>query len=128
VEDALPNDSDQILNEGEITGDLLTGLKDGRLRGFGGATRRWFGQCIRRDPMHIEQRDWVPYSGWPIPASELDAWSPAAERFFRIEGKSYADQLYRKLGKSPPSWREGELLTHFAIYNARIDLGALRHR
>src|ERR1700722_19013254 len=57
--DALPNDSDQILNEGEVTGDPFTGLMEGRVRGLGGATRRWFSQCIRLDPIDIEQRDWV---------------------------------------------------------------------
>jgi choline dehydrogenase-like flavoprotein len=126
--DALPNHSDQILNEGEITGDPFTGLTEGRVRGLGGATRLWFGQCIRLDPIDVEQRDWVPYSGWPISSSELDAWYPGAERFFRIEGESYDDQLYRKVGKVPPLWREGELRSHFTIYTPRINLGALHYR
>lgn len=126
--DALPNDSDQILNEGEITGDPFTGLTEGRIRGFGGATRRWFGQCIRFDSIDLEQRDWVPYSGWPISPDELDVWYPGAERFFHIEGESYDDHLYRKVGKAPPLWREEELRAHFTVYTPRINLGALHHR
>lgn len=47
--DEMANDSDQILYEGEVTGDLFTGLTDGRVRGRGAATRRWFGQGIRLD-------------------------------------------------------------------------------
>ena len=70
--DALPNDPDQILIEGEITGDAFE--PHGRsLKRFGGATRRWFGQFIRLDAIDFERRDWVPNSGWPIPPSELDA-------------------------------------------------------
>jgi choline dehydrogenase-like flavoprotein len=121
--DVLANDYDQILNKGEITGDPFTGRIDGPVRGFGGATRQWFGQCIRFDPIDFEQRDWVPYSGWLMPPTELDAWYPGAERFFRIEGESYNDQLFRKLSKVSPS-----LLTHLTIYTTSINLGALCHR
>ena len=43
-----------------------------RLRMFGGSTNHWDGRCAPLDPIDFEQRDWIPYSGWPITRTELD--------------------------------------------------------
>ena len=43
-----------------------------RLRMFGGSTNHWDGRCAPLDPIDFEQRDWIPYSGWPITRAELD--------------------------------------------------------
>jgi choline dehydrogenase-like flavoprotein len=126
--DVRPEKSDQLLNEGEIAGQPFTGLTSGRVRAFGGATRLWFGQCIRLEEIDLGERDWVPYSGWPISMTELAPWYQHAERFFRLEGQPYDEQIYRNLGMSPPAWRAGELCTHFTIYTPRVNLGNLFHR
>ncbi len=126
--DVRPQNSDQALNEGEIAGQQFTGLTSGRVRAFGGATRLWFGQCIRLEEIDLGERDWVPYSGWPISMTELAPWYQHAERFFRLEGEPYDEQIYRNLGMSPPAWRGGELCTHFTIYTPRVNLGNLFYR
>jgi choline dehydrogenase-like flavoprotein len=123
-----PDKSDQSLNEGEIVGQPFTGLTSGRARAFGGATRLWFGQCIRLGNIDLEERDWVPHSGWPISMTDLAPWYQHAERFFRLEGEPYDEQVYRNLGMSAPAWRGGELCTHFTIYTPRVNLGNLFYR
>ena len=126
--DVRPQKSDQVLNEGEIAGQQFTGLTSGRVRAFGGSTRLWFGQCIRLEDIDLEERDWVPYSGWPISMTELAPWYQHAERFFRLEGEPYDEQVYRNFGMSPPAWSDGELCTHFTIYTPNVDLGDLFYR
>jgi choline dehydrogenase-like flavoprotein len=126
--DVLPQHRNQALNECEVTGHPLTGLTNGRVRAFGGATRLWFGQCIRLEQIDLTRREWVPYSGWPISLTDLAPWYQRAERFFRMEGEPYDEQVYRNFGMPPPLWRDGELCTHFTIYTPRIDLGELFYR
>jgi choline dehydrogenase-like flavoprotein len=43
-----------------------------RLRMFGGSTNHWDGRCAPLDPIDFEQRDWIPYSGWPMTRADLD--------------------------------------------------------
>jgi choline dehydrogenase-like flavoprotein len=126
--DVRPESSNQALNEGEIAGETFTGLTSGRVRALGGATRLWFGQCMRLDQIDLRRREWVPHSGWPISMADLAPWYERAEQFFRLEGQHYEDQVYRDLGMSPPAWRDGSLCTHFSIYTPRIDLGRLFYR
>ena len=126
--DVRPQKSDQALNEGEIAGEQFAGLTGGRVRAFGGATRLWFGQCIRLEEIDLRERKWVPYSGWPISMTDLAPWYQDAERFFRLEGEAYDDRIYHNLGVSPPAWRGGELCTHFTIYTPRVNLGSLFYR
>jgi choline dehydrogenase-like flavoprotein len=126
--DVRPQKSDQVLNEGEIAGQQFTGLTSGRVRAFGGSTRLWFGQCIRLEDIDLVERDWVPYSGWPISMTELAPWYQHAERFFRLEGEPYDEQVYRNFGTSPPAWSDGELCTHFTIYTPNVNLGSLFYR
>jgi choline dehydrogenase-like flavoprotein len=126
--DVRPKASDQVHNEGEIAGQPFTGLISGRVRALGGATRLWFGQCIRLEQIDLTQRNWVSYSGWPISMADLGPWYERAEQFFHLEGERYDDQIYRNFGLSPPAWPDGELCTHFTIYTPRIDLGHLFYR
>lgn len=126
--DVLPEKNVQALNHGEVDGLPFTGLTGGRLRALGGATRLWFGQCIRFDQIDLTHRDWVPHSGWPMTMTELVPWYQKAERFFHLDGRPYNEQIYRNLGASPPMWSEGELRTHFTIYTPRVDMGDLYYR
>jgi choline dehydrogenase-like flavoprotein len=126
--DVRPKKIDQALNTGEVVGQRYAGLTNGRMRALGGATRLWFGQCIRLEEIDLAKRHWVPYSGWPISMEDLAPWYQRAEQFFELEGERYDEQIYRNLGMSPPAWYDGELCTHFTIYTPRIDLGRLLYR
>ena len=62
------------LNEGENVGEPYYDLESARLRFFGGTTAIWGGRCAHLDPIDFERRDWVPHSGWPFAAAELEPW------------------------------------------------------
>ena len=62
------------LNAGECIGEPYYDLQSARLRFFGGTTAIWGGRCAHLDPIDFERRDWVPHSGWPFGAAELEPW------------------------------------------------------
>ena len=66
------------LNAGVNVGENYYDLEDSRLRFFGGTTAIWGGRSAELDPIDFETRSWVPFSGWPFPASELRPWYDAA--------------------------------------------------
>ena len=49
-----------------------------RARYFGGSCNLWAGRSMPLSPLDFERRDWVPYSGWPIPYAEVAKYYPAA--------------------------------------------------
>jgi choline dehydrogenase-like flavoprotein len=56
-------------------------LESGRL---GDTTSAWYGRIGPLDEIDFEQRDWVPLSGWPIPASVVPEYAPRAAGFFGL--------------------------------------------
>lgn len=46
----------------------------GRYRLFGGSTSRWAGRRAELDPIDLIEREWIPFSGWPIDFGQLDAY------------------------------------------------------
>jgi choline dehydrogenase-like flavoprotein len=123
-----PEKADQELNDGEVAGLFYSGLTQGRTRALGGATKLWFGQCIRFDSIDFEKRSWVPYSGWPITAADLSPWYDRAEHMFSIHGERYDEEVYKKVGTSAPAWDRDSIRTHFTIYSPNLDLGGLYSR
>ena len=96
--DREPRWNDDRLS-GEVAGPQFDGFENGRARAFGGATRLWFGQCIRLDPIDFEKRDWVPYSGWPIGLRDLGTYYDRAETFLGLERVDYhAGRLWSRFG------------------------------
>lgn len=45
-----------------------------RVRGLGGGSTLWGGRCVPFDPIDLEERPWVPWSGWPLAYGELRTW------------------------------------------------------
>ena len=123
-----PEDADQELNTGEVAGLAYRGLTLGRARALGGATKLWFGQCIRFDPIDFEKRPWVRYSGWPLSAAELAEWYDRAEKMFSIGGQTYDEEIFAKMGMCSPAWSRNSIRTHFTIYSPKVDLGSLYGR
>lgn len=72
------------LNAGANAGEDYYDLEDARLRFFGGTTAIWGGRSAELDPIDFETRSWVPFSGWPFPASELRPWYDAAYRLLGL--------------------------------------------
>ncbi|MGE5506175.1 MAG: GMC oxidoreductase [Actinomycetota bacterium] len=45
-----------------------------RRRGLGGTSALWGGRCVPFDPIDLEERPHVPWSGWPMDWAELRRW------------------------------------------------------
>jgi choline dehydrogenase-like flavoprotein len=45
-----------------------------RCRGLGGTSALWGGRCVSFDPIDVEERAHIPWSGWPIAWDELRRW------------------------------------------------------
>jgi choline dehydrogenase-like flavoprotein len=127
-----PGQDDADWLAGQSTDFTLSGLVNGRVRALGGATRRWFGQCIRLDPIDFERRPWVPYSGWPITAQDLDAYYDRAERFVGTAPHGYDARNWSRFGMRDPGFDQDGLMPRFTIYCPKPDFAAalgrrLRH-
>ena len=72
------------LNAGENVGEPYYALESARLRFFGGTTAIWGGRCAHLDPIDFERRDWVPHSGWPFEAAELEPWYAEAREMLGL--------------------------------------------
>jgi choline dehydrogenase-like flavoprotein len=109
---ALQRDDDtQALYEGENVGHPYYPLHEARARFCGGSANYWdidlgdgrFGGLRLRplDPIDFEQRDWIPYSGWPFGRSRLEPFYERAQATFDIKEPSYATDLWDDPGDRP---------------------------
>jgi choline dehydrogenase-like flavoprotein len=57
-------------------------LEENRRRVWGGSTVAWGGRAVPFDPIDFERRDWVPHSGWPIRATDLDPYYAEAGKLY----------------------------------------------
>jgi len=119
----------QKLYEGKETGVAYTAMDGGRLRYLGGSTNHWGGWCRPLDPIDFEDRDAVPYSGWPFPRSEIEPYFARAQALVEAGPWVYdkageaASDSGPLLGLAPggvyTSWfqfsktKDGVLPTHF---------------
>src|SRR6476620_8141741 len=79
--DLARDDKTQSLYKGDNIGYPYYALDEARARFLGGSANYWDtdlgnhrpGVRLRPlDPIDFEERDWVPYSGWPFDRSHLD--------------------------------------------------------
>ena len=83
------SDESQEIYNGEIVSkhNLAYGLKDSRMRYFGGSTNCWAGLCGEFDEEDFLERDWINLSGWPIFKKDLDPYYNEASKFLNIDRK-----------------------------------------
>jgi choline dehydrogenase-like flavoprotein len=79
-----PELSAQRLYAGTSTGRGYWPLHGCRFRLFGGTSNRWGGWCRPLDSLDLEQRDWVPNSGWPIARADLEAYEHDAAALLEL--------------------------------------------
>jgi len=63
-------------------------------RYFGGTTNHWGGWCLPLDPIDFEQRDGLPYRGWPIDRSVLDPWYEKAQPVLKLGPFDYRPESW----------------------------------
>ena len=106
-----PDKTTQSLYYGENIGIPYYPLDTARGRFFSGTAHYWGvklpgqGMGVRLRPLDsidFEERDWVPYSGWPFDKSHLDPYYLRAQNFLKIgpytyEPEDWADKDQRPL-------------------------------
>jgi choline dehydrogenase-like flavoprotein len=91
----------QSLYTGAITGVPYHQLHAARLRYFGGTTGHWGGCCWPLNENDFEQRDWIPYSGWPFSRRELDPYYIKAQDVVEIGPFNYNEAYWSEEGDQP---------------------------
>lgn len=104
------DDQTQQLYEGRSVGQKLHPLSTERLRFFGGSTNHWSGGCRPFDAQDLAARSYIPDSGWPIGASDLDPYYRRAQAICQLGPYNY----------DPADWQEGgvrplELAAHATL-------------
>jgi choline dehydrogenase-like flavoprotein len=103
----------QSLFKGRNTGMDYYDLDQSRLRFFGGTTNIWGGRCVPLDPVDFKKRDWVPHSGWPINAGDLEPWYKKAHETLQLGNFNYGEDLWSEIGAIPPGFSQDKLRTVF---------------
>ncbi len=116
------------LREPDATGDALNtltsvglphdGWREGRIRSFGGTTRAWGGQLVPMRASELEERAWVPESGWPLDVQQLQPYYRRVERLLRTEGPPYDEAVWDRLGITPPGFEAADFCVRFSQWAA----------
>ncbi|MDH3644748.1 MAG: GMC family oxidoreductase [Gammaproteobacteria bacterium] len=103
----------QDLFRGENRGMSYYDLVDSRLRFFGGTTNIWGGRCALLDPVDFRRRTWVPHSGWPIDASDLEPYYQLVHEELGLGEVCYDDRLWSEIGEAAPAFDPERFATRF---------------
>lgn len=115
-----PDRATQALFWGENVGLPYYALDTAHSGAFGGTSHRWllelgpnrFGARTRPlDAIDFEERDWVPYSGWPFDRSHLDPYFERAQSVFKLGPYVY----------SPEEWNDPEKQPCLPFANGRVE-------
>lgn len=114
------------LNAGESIGESYYELESARLRFFGGTTAIWGGRCAHLDPIDFEKRAWVPHSGWPFSAEELEPWYQRARPLLGLPPQR---SVFGALKGAPQRLNGGEVAINHWEFDHQFDrFGASRNR
>ena len=119
--DAVADDANTV----DVLGHPFPGAVDGRARVLGGATTLWGGQSLPFDPIDFEARDWVPFSGWPIPHEAVAPYYPAAEQLLCLSQMAYAEDGWRIAGVEPPPFDPERIGCQLSWLSRRKDFARL---
>ena len=72
------------LTDFDSSGDPVRAAEPVRQRQVGGTTNTWYGRLGLLDAIDFEEREWVPFSGWPIPPETVWEYAPRAADFFGL--------------------------------------------
>ncbi|MDH4230752.1 MAG: GMC family oxidoreductase [Nitrospirota bacterium] len=104
-----PDRATQSLYWGENTGHPYYPLDTARIGGFGGSSNRWgvpigdhhLGVRLRPlDGIDFEEREWIPYSGWPFNKAHLDPFYERAQAICKVGPYTYNVKDWEKPGET----------------------------
>jgi choline dehydrogenase-like flavoprotein/nucleoside-diphosphate-sugar epimerase len=73
-----------------------------RNRVFGGSSHTWSGRCAMLDPVDLKYRPWVPLSGWPMSADQLEPLAVRACPYLGLQPFCQGAEIWPQLGLSRP--------------------------
>ena len=94
-----------------------------RLRYFGGSTNHWGGYCVPLSPYDLEQRDWIPESGWPLDWAELSRFYPRAQALCEAGPFVYDRTLWRGTGVERHDFDPARLKNRFYQFSPPTRFG-----
>ena len=109
------------LNAGENVGEDYYDLDHARLRFFGGTTAIWGGRCAELDPIDLEERPWLPFSGWPISHEELRRYYREARPLLDLPEEAENVDVLREAGVPIPDFDEDRLSVPVWSFDARYN-------
>jgi len=120
-----PDPEVQSLYEGENTG-IDYSPSATRLRLFGGSSNHWGGYCRSLDAIDFEQRDWVPFSGWPFAIDELIPYYEPAAEIVEVAPARFDDSDYwqRMTGEKLPGLATGRMRLQFVQFSTPTRFGS----
>ncbi|HEY2624258.1 MAG TPA: GMC oxidoreductase [Dyella sp.] len=92
----------QALYEGSSVGAVALDPGSSRMRVFGGSCNLWGGGCIPLSQHDLDQRDWVPHSGWPIDFGDLEPYYDRARAYCQIDAHDFVDGSFVTPTTHPP--------------------------
>ncbi|WP_026103538.1 GMC oxidoreductase [Pseudanabaena sp. PCC 6802] len=118
----------QSLSAGTVIGDPYPEVSSTRLRQFGGTSHTWEGQngykeygfrCLPLDEIDFEQRDWVPYSGWPFTKAHLNPFYERAHEVCQIGPYAYDPEDWQDRRAKPLAFKSDRVTTSMSQYAPR---------
>lgn len=97
-------DVDALSEVQSVGAPRLTDQSRVRARGFGGSSRVWNGRCVPLSALDLEERSWVPLSGWPLTPAELQPYLDRAAAYLDLCPVAYDGALEARLPARLPPW------------------------
>jgi len=118
-------EASQRIYQAEVVGRPHQGVHTGRFRQEGGTTTRWGGQALALTPIDFEARSWVPMSGWPITAQEIDPYYPAAMEMMSLQESLSDEEIWRDFKTRPPTFEDGNFDTFLTRWSPHPNFAKL---
>ncbi|MDZ4871541.1 MAG: Oxygen-dependent choline dehydrogenase [Chroococcidiopsis cubana SAG 39.79] len=118
----------QSLADGKVIGDPYPNLSESRCRQFGGTAHTWGSpigykqsgfRCFPLDKIDFEQREWLPYSGWPFTRTDLDPFYQRAHQVCQLGAFTYNVEDWEKTSARRLPLKSDRFMTTISQYSSR---------
>ncbi len=118
------DDATQQLYQTEDDNPLYSYGTISRLRYFGGSTNHWEGFNGRFEAIEFASQPWLPNSGWPIGADDLDAPYRRAARYVRTDVDDFEmERVVARSGFALPPFDPDVLETRVGLISDPFSFG-----
>lgn len=115
----------QALSQGDNAGLDYYPLDECRQRVLGGTTHLWMGWCAPFEEMDFEERDWVPFSGWPFRRSSLVPFYERAQSVCQVGPFVYEVEPWESPGRPRLPFLEERIMTKMFQFSPPTRFGTV---